>query len=166
MDNRPDGVAPASLEAARSLAPRLSAAHRREIAVTSGLSPVRALELSLAASAEAYALTDGRSGEVVFMMGVEPASPITGGAMVWMLGGAGIRRRPARTLRCARWGIERAFAATGAEWLEQYIPEWYRAGQAFARRLGFVVERETTRGSGGCALRRVVLHRTALKTKG
>lgn len=157
MDNRPRNVVPAIAGMIPALAARLAADHRREIADTVAMPPRAALEVSLAASAEAYALVD-RYGEPVFMMGVEPASPLTGSAMVWMLGTDAVRNRPALTLRTARWGLARAFRATGAKRLEQYIPEWYRTGLRFARRLGFVAVPPRLRSAKGVALCRVLMY--------
>lgn len=158
MDSRPRGVVPATAAMARDLGRRLSADHLRELADTCGLPAGQALALSLAGSAEAYALLapDGERAE--FLMGVEAASPITGSALVWMLGSDAVRRRPAAVLRTARWGLGRAFLAAGALRLEQYIPDWYRTGLRFARRLGFVVIPPPVLGLGGTVLRRVVLH--------
>ena len=158
MDSRPERLVPATPEIARRLAGHLSAAHRREILETSGLPPRAALEMSLSLSLEAYAMLSDW-GEPVFMMGVEPRSPLTLGAMVWMLGSAGVSRRPALTLRCARWGVARAFAATGADVLEQYLPAWYTAGLRFVRRLGFALEPAGLAGRTGCALWRATARR-------
>lgn len=141
------------------LAERLSAEHAREIDEVSGL-PVRAaLELSLAASVEAYAFVSPDTHQAVFMMGVEAVSPITSGAMVWMLGTAEIARRPAAVLRSARWGVDRAFAVTGALRLEQYIPAWYRTGLRFVQRLGFGLEPSGLRGGRDGVFWRAVMHR-------
>lgn len=157
MDNLPKGVVPATIDMAAGLAKRLSAEHQREIGATTGLAPLAALELSLSVSVEAYALL-AEGDAVVFMMGVEEKSRLTGGALVWMLGSDAVRARPAATLRAARWGLARAFRITDAVRLEQFIPEWYLAGLRFARRVGFVVVPPRVRGIDGSILRRVVAY--------
>lgn len=121
---------------AAKLAASLSPFHRREIAETSGISVTAALTISLATSLEAYAYCPP-PGAPVFIMGVERASPLTGTAMVWMLGSPDMPRYARGLLRAGRWGKERAFALTGAEALCQFIPSWYETGLRFAVRLGF-----------------------------
>ncbi|MCC8109224.1 MAG: hypothetical protein LIQ30_09320 [Planctomycetes bacterium] len=113
--------------------------HVREIALATPLTPEDAVRLSLADSVEAYSYRPDGEAAPVFMMGVEAASPITGGAMVWMLGRTAVDRYPAGVVRAARWGIDRAYRLTGAAYLEQRIPAWYRVGVRFAARLGFTV---------------------------
>ncbi len=113
--------------------------HVREIAEATPLTPGDAIRLSLADSIEAYSYRPDGEAAPVFMMGVEAASPITGGAMVWMLGRTAVDRYPAGVVRAARWGIDRAYRLTGAGYLEQRIPAWYRVGVRFAARLGFTV---------------------------
>lgn len=153
MDNLPDGLFLADPEAAAVLASRLLREHAREIRDVSGLDPAAAVLLSLAVSREAYVYVPPGEEAVAFVMGVEDKSPLTGSAMVWLLGAEAMRRRPVALLRAARWGLRRAFLATGAERLEQFIPAWYRTGLHFARRLGFAV------APGGGRLRHVVLRR-------
>jgi hypothetical protein len=158
MASLPDGVRPATRDLAVRLAAALSADHRREIADTGWLCPATSILLSLYASVEAYAFCpDG--GAPVFMLGVEKPGALTDAAMVWMMGTEDVRRMPARTLRVARWGIRRAFAATGASRLEQYIPAWYTTGLRFASRLGFHQEPTGMHAIGGDALVRVVIER-------
>lgn len=162
MDNRPDGVRPATPELARRLARRLAPEHVREVGDVSRLPAGTALELSLAVSREAYAVLSP-GGEVLFLMGVEEAGNLTAAALVWMLASTEARRHPARMLRAARWGLERAFEVTGAEALEQYIPGWYAAGLRFVRRLGF---RARPVGGAGGPLWRVTLARRDFSKKG
>lgn len=157
-DPLPAGVVPATATLAAGLADRLSGDHRREIRDTAGLDPRAAVAVSLAASVEAYALIPPGEARAAFMMGVEAKSPITGGALVWMLASDDIRLHVVAALRAARWGIRRAFRATGAARLEQYIPAWYRTGLRFARRVGFVATPSRLSGSEGVELRRVVIH--------
>lgn len=157
MDSPPDGVVPLTVATADTVAARLSPAHRREIRELSGLSPRAALRLSLAASLLAYAVED-ECGEPLFLIGVEPPGLLTGAAQVWMVGTDAMRAHARKILRCARWGLATAFLATGAERLEQYIPEWYGTGLRFALRLGFRRgEAGFTNGNG--AVRHVVLAR-------
>ncbi len=118
------------------LASSLSPSHRQEIAETARIPVAAALTISVATSVEAYAYCP-TPGDPVFMMGVEPASPLTGTAMVWMLGRPDMTCHARGLLRAARWGKERAFALTGAEALYQLIPAWYETGLRFAARLGF-----------------------------
>lgn len=157
MDSRRERLVPATAALAERLASALSVDHRREIAATCGGAAGDALGYSLACSLEAYALL-GAGGGPVFMMGVEEASPFTRGAMVWMLATAGIARHAPATLRAVRWGLARAFAVSGADWLEQFIPAWYRTGLRFAERLGFRIVPGGGVGCTGGALRRVVLY--------
>lgn len=156
MDSRRERLVPATAALADSLARTLSPDHRREIAATCGGDPGDALANSLACSLEAYALLDA-AGRPVFLMGVEEASPCTRGAMVWMLATEDIVRHAPATLRAVRWGLARAFAVSGADWLEQFIPAWYRTGLRFAARLGFGTLSGGGRDRSGGALRRVVL---------
>lgn len=153
----PRGVVPATVGMAAELAAGLSRDHRREIRDTSGLPPEAALLASLAVSALAYGFAP--RGKVLFMMGVEPAGLLTSGAMLWMLATEQAPGHAAGMLRAARWGVAKAFAITGAERLEQYIPEWYAAGLRFVQRLGFVAAPGTLPSRSGVALRHVVLHR-------
>lgn len=159
MDNRPDRLVPATDRHARCLARRLSPDHLREIAETSGLPPGDAVRNSVRASLESYAFLR-RDGGPVFLFGVEAAGAVTGTAMLWMLACPDISRHAAGALRACRWGVGRAFAITGAECLEQYIPEWYRAGLAFVGRLGFQIVPVPFRGRHGSALLRVTLERS------
>ena len=158
MDNRPDGVVPATPEVATVLAGRIAPEHSREVREISGMEPGEALRLSLSGSLEAYAVFSP-AGVLLFMMGVEPASPLTGGAMLWMLGGRKLRNHPAATLRAARWGVDRAFRITGAQYLEQYIPDWYETGLRFAVRLGFDILPIRPPRPNGSALAHVILRR-------
>lgn len=162
MDSRPDGVVPVTPEMGRDLVRRLAPEHVREVAEVSRLDPAAAVDLSLAVSREAYAVLSP-GGEVLFLMGVEAAGSLTATALVWMLAAPEARRHPARLLRAARWGLERAFAITGAEALEQYIPEWYAVGLRFAERLGFVMR---PAGGGGGTLWRITLERRDFLQKG
>lgn len=157
MDSRPDGVVPATPGLVHRLAAAVSDDHAREIRDTAGVSVREAVSVSVAASVEAYAFVPGSGGEPVFMMGVEPASPITGNAMVWMLASGSLPRHAVGVLRATRWGIGRAFAAAGALALEQYIPEWYETGLRFVRRLGFAVRPTECRSLGGAPLWHAVL---------
>lgn len=141
MDSLPDGVVPLTPALADALARRLAPAHAREIRELSGLAPRAALRLSLASSLLAYAVAD-RTGAPLFAAGVEPAGLLTGTAQVWMVGTAAMAAHARRVFRCARRGLARAFAATGAERLEQYIPAWYGTGIRFALRLGFRIHHE------------------------
>lgn len=159
MDNRPRNLAPATRADAARLAASLSANHIREVLDTTGLSPGAALELSLSASLEAWSYRPEGARAPVFMMGVEAAGRLTGSAMPWMLAGDGVGVRPRAVLRAARWGVGRAFAVSGAERLEQYIPAWYRTGLAFALRLGFGLAPTSLRGRSGGPLWRAVLTR-------
>ncbi len=159
MDSPPKGVVPARREHALLLASVLSADHRREIADAAGIPPVDAVLMSMEASLESYAFVPGGGVMPVFMMGVEETGRLTGGAMLWMLASDAVRRHAPATLRAARWGLSRAFAAGGAERLEQYIPEWYATGLRFARRLGFAVDPVPCRGRNGALLFRVTLDR-------
>ncbi len=152
MDNPPRGVVSATPELAETMALDLSPEHLREIGGVSGLHPADAVRLSLAASVEAYAYVPARHGGAIFMMGVGEKSPVTGGAMVWMLGTAAMAGHPAGVLRAGKWGVARAFFASGADRLEQFIPGWYRTGLAYARRLGFLLSRTGTAGAGGTEL--------------
>lgn len=174
MDNRyessdaawpcpPAGVVPADPGMADNLARHLSPEHARELHGVSGLDPATAIRLSLESSAEAYAfIPAGSGGDPLFMMGVEPSSALAGSAMVWMLGSARAARRPAGVLRAARWGISRAFPASGAERLEQYIPAWYRTGLRFIARLGFELRPTILHDRCGSPLWHAVLSRHAL----
>lgn len=153
MDNPPNGLVAATPENAAVLFGRLTREHVREIRDVSGIDQAAAVRLSLAASREAYVYVPPGGSEAAFIMGVEDKSPLTGAAVVWLLGSDVLRRRPAALMRAARWGVRRAFRITGAERLEQFIPAWYRTGLRFARRLGFVV------APGGGRLRHVVLER-------
>ncbi len=158
MDNRPRYVVPATAEMAKYLAANLQADHRREIRACGVYAPEEALTASLTASLEAYAyVPDGR---LLFMMGVEPASPLTGGAVVWMLSGNGMERRPGGVLRVAKWGVHRAFAVTGAEYLEQRIPAWYGTGLRFVERLGFRLSRAAASAHEDAGMVRVVIFRS------
>ncbi len=156
MDSLPDGIAPLTPALADEAAARLAPEHVREIRELSGLSPAAALRLSLAASRLAYAVRDG-AGETIFLIGVERPGLITGGAQVWMVGTRAMAAHARTVLRCARWGLRRAFAATGAERFEQYIPAWYETGLRFARRLGF--RPGAADSGGGGRARHVVLER-------
>ncbi|MCC8190790.1 MAG: hypothetical protein LIP77_09195 [Planctomycetes bacterium] len=158
MVSPPRGIVPATPGLADDLARHLSPDHLREVAETAGLTPRAALRLSLDASLEAYALLDDDGG-VRFMLGVETPGLLTGGALVWMLAAASAARRPAALVRAATWGLDRAFAVTGAWWVEQFIPEWYVTGLRFARRLGFRLEPGYRAGTGAIPVRRVVLYR-------
>ncbi len=140
MDSLPDGVVLLTPALADSLARRLAPAHVREIRELSGLAPRAALRLSFAASLLAYAVLDG-SGLPLFAVGVEAAGLLTGTAQVWMVGAAEMALCSRRILRCAAWGLDAAFAATGARALEQYIPAWYGTGIRFALRMGFRAEK-------------------------
>lgn len=178
MDNRhespgaswpcpPAGVVPADPGMADNLARHLSPEHVRELRGVSGLAPATAIRLSLESSAEAYAfIPAGGGGEPLFMMGVEPSSALTGSAMVWMLGSAKAACRPAGVLRAARWGVSRAFPASGAARLEQYIPAWYRTGLRFIARLGFELSPTILRDRCGSPLWHAVLSRHGLVESG
>ncbi len=157
MDNPPDCLVSATAVHARALASTLSDDHRRELAATGGLSPRAALDMSMANSVEAYAYVD-RSGQPIFMMGVEAASPLTGAALVWMLASGAAGKHPRGIFRAARWGLARAFAVTGASWLEQYIPVWYRTGLQFVHRLGFYLLPDEAVGRDGSPMCRVILY--------
>lgn len=164
MDNPPRGLVPATDDHARALADGLSADHLREIADLSGLAPGDALRLSIAASFESYAFVpkdaDGSSvSPPVFLMGVERAAGITGDALVWMLSSPRIRHNARSALRAAKWGLRRAFAATGARRLEQYIPEWYGTGLRFAERLGFRIDPFVFRTRNRTPVARIILQR-------
>ncbi len=161
MDNLPRHVVVATPELAGRLLAKLKGEHRREILACGVYAPGEALASSLAASMEAYAYTPdaANGGAPLFMMGVEAASPITGGAVVWMLGGEGLERCPRAVLRVARWGVARAFAVTGAAYLEQRIPDWYETGLRFVRRLGFTAWPAAAGTREGGRLMRVVIHR-------
>lgn len=169
MDSPPDvsrpprGVVPATPELAGRLAASLSPDHVREVRDAAGLPPYAAVSLSLAASIEAYAYVP--DGDVVLMMGVEEAGVLTGAAMVWMLATERVAVRPSGVLRAARWGVARAFAVTGADALEQYIPAWYRAGLRFALRLGFELSPEPRRGPGGTPLWRAAIRTGQVRGK-
>ncbi|MCD8351441.1 MAG: hypothetical protein LUC93_12610 [Planctomycetaceae bacterium] len=155
MDNPPDRLIPATPEHARILAAALSDDHRRELTATGGMSPRVALEVSLASSVEAYTYVDP-DGEPLFMMGVEAASPLTGAALVWMLATGAAGGHPRGILRAARWGLERAFAVTGAASVEQYIPVWYRTGLQFVHRLSFYILPDQASGRDGARLCRAI----------
>lgn len=157
MASPPRDVVPATLGHAFRLAANLAPDHVREIADTGKLDATASLLISMNVSLEAH--TYAPDGEPVFMMGVERAAALTGSALVWMLGTEAIRRHPAGTLRAARWGVGRAFAVTGAERVEQYIPDWYETGLRFVARLGFRVEAAGLKTHGGDPLSRVVLER-------
>lgn len=156
---RTGGVVPATFALAEAMATRLSPEHVREVREVSGLDPAAALALSLWSSVEAYAYVPPDSTAAVFMMGVEERSALSGLAMVWMLGTAETARHPVAVLRAARRGIARAFAVTGADCLEQYVPEWYRTGLRFVERLGFSVDRRPYLAWSGAILRRVFIFR-------
>lgn len=157
MGSLPKGVVPAGRDLAVAMAAKLSRDHAREIRDTGKLDPATAVLLSLDVSLEAYAFVV--AGAPVFMMGVERAAALTRSAMVWMLGTEDIRRHAAGTLRAARWGVNRAFAASGADRIEQFIPAWYATGLRFVSRLGFRLEPSGAKTFGGDALTRVVLER-------
>lgn len=132
---KPGNVRSAGGEDIEYLAARIRDEHAREIA-EGGLMPPEALRKSYRHSVEAWVAT--AAGRPFFVMGAEASGMITASAVVWMLGTDGIDRRPAATLRAARWGIRRAYEATGAAALEQWIPSWYRKGIDFVvRGLGF-----------------------------
>jgi hypothetical protein len=158
MASLPNGVHPATRDHAVRLAATLSADHRREIADTGWLCPTASVLLALYTSLEAFAFCpDGEAP--VFMLGVEKTGALTDAAMVWMIGTEEVRRHAKQTLRVARWGVRRAFAATGAARLEQYIPAWYRTGLRFVARLGFHQEPTGMHAIGGDALLRVTIER-------
>lgn len=161
MDNPPRGLRPAERADAARLAAVLSTDHVREVLDTTGMEPAAALELSLSASLEAWSYLPDGAGAPVFMMGVETAGCLTRSAMPWMLAGGGVTACPRAILRVARWGLGRAFAVSGAERLEQYIPAWYRTGLTFALRLGFGLAPTALRGRSGGPLWRAVLTRSA-----
>ncbi len=140
MDNLPKWVLPATLPLVRRMANQVRKEHRREIRQCSGLAVERAVQLSFHASVESYALVPPGWCVPIFVMGVEPASILTGQSMVWMIGTDDIQRFPVAVVRAARWGLQRAWARTGATVLDQYIPAWYRTGIRFAETLGFVAE--------------------------
>jgi hypothetical protein len=158
VDNPPKGLVPAAPVHVERLVRRLRTEHVREIADTSGLPPLDAVRLSLAASVEAYTLIRP-TGDVLFMMGAEPASPLTGSALLWMIGSHAMDRHPAAVLRAASWGVERAFAVTGAHLLEQYIPAWYAIGLRFVERLGFEVTTAAAHCRSGCPLMHVFVRK-------
>ncbi len=155
----PGGVEPATPALAAGLARRLDPDHAREILDVSGLAPGPALALSLAASLEAYAYVPPGREEALFMMGVEARSPLTRGARLWLLGSKEKDKRPAGLLRAARWGLARAFRVSGADCLEQFIPDWYRTGLRFALRLGCSLTPSGLRARSGSPLWHVVFHR-------
>ncbi len=163
MDNRPRHVVPATAEMAVFISENLQAEHRREILAGGVYGPAEALAASQAASLEAYAyVPDGRP---LFIMGVEPASPITGGAVVWMLSGNGMERRPGGVLRTAKWGVARAFRVTGAAYLEQRIPVWYTTGLRFVERLGFALSPAADSVQADAGMVRVVINRSGKESK-
>lgn len=137
MANPPKWTVPATRTMAMRMANSLSPEHKREILQTNRIHPALALALSFDCSEERYAVCPPGHDAPIFLMGVEPRSPLTGNALVWMLGTPAIRRFPAATLRAARWGIRRAFTRTSADCLEQFIPAWYDIGVRFCERLGF-----------------------------
>ena len=164
MDNPPSGITTATYRHVEALAAAMCREHAREARDTADVSPPAALRLSLAGSLEAYAMLADDGATPVFAMGVEQAGLLSGSAMVWMLGTDAMKRRPAALLRAARWGVNRAFAVTGADRLEQYIPEWYGAGLRFALRLGFGAGPANLRCGNGVRLRHVVLARAAARS--
>lgn len=159
MASPPRTLARADADAAADLARRLSPEHVREIRETTGLAPGDALRLSLAQSMEAHAFAPGDGRRVTFMMGVTPPDMLTGGALLWMLASTEAFRRPAALLRAASWGVDRAFAVTGATRLEQFIPDWYGAGIRFVRRLGFAARPTPLHARSGARLWHVVRRR-------
>lgn len=159
-ENRPKYLEPATPEHIANLSERLSPAHAREVREISGLSPSDALSLSLAVSVEAYAYVPPGAKGVVFMMGTGEASPITGGALLWMLGSTAAAGHPVGLLRAAKWGLARAFFVTGADRLEQFIPDWYLSGLRFALRLGFGLSIGQAGGGDESPLWNAVLHRS------
>lgn len=133
---RPRYVVPVTADMLALIARALAPEHVREIRELCRVGPEAALSLSLAASRGAYAALSP-DGKPLFLMGVEGAGLLGRTALVWMLAGGAARRHPARVLRSAKWGMERAFSVSGAATLMQFIPAWYTVGLAFARRLGF-----------------------------
>lgn len=152
MDSPHNHIVPLTPALADAVADRLSPEHAREVRELSGLAPRAALRLSLAASLLARAVTDAE-GRPIFCMGVEHPGLLTATAQVWMVGTPEVAAHARQTLRCARKGLAQAFAATGAERLEQYIPAWYGTGIRFAERLGFRAEK------AGASVVHVVLER-------
>lgn len=163
MDNPPKYLTPANARDIAALAADMSADHRREVRATGNLSPLAAAEISLAASVEAYAYIPPGRAAPVFAFGVGEAGALTGSALVWMLATPGIARHGAGVLRAARWGIGRAFLATGASCLCQCIPAWYGTGLRFVERLGFSVGGAL--GDGDGALIQVSLPRVVFEEK-
>lgn len=155
----PRGVVPATPWLIADLAGRLSPEHAREVRGASGLDPAAALLLSFESSVETYAFVPRRGTRALFAMGAEHAAPMTGSAMVWMLGTTEASAHPAGVLRASRWGVARAFTASGAERLEQYVPAWYRTGLRFIARLGFALHPTRQSDRCGCRLWHAVLHR-------
>lgn len=162
MDSRPDYLIPAEADLADSFSHRLSPEHKREIRDLGSMNPADAVRASLACSKESYAFVPHVAAFPVFMFGVEPAGVITRTARVWMLATPEIKHHGVAVLRSARWGVERAFAVTGAYSLEQYIPHWYRVGLRFVQCLGFSIEPFFT--SLQTPLIRVTLTKSLFKT--
>lgn len=152
MASPPKGVVPATPRLTREFLPHISPAHRREVSDVGGIDAETGLLLSLAVSLESYVFIPRPDNPPVFMMGVEDRSVLTGSAVVWMLGSELVNRHPAGVLRAARWGLWRAFFITGAESLEQVIPDWYRTGLRFVEHLGFRLEPSVFRGTGEAPL--------------
>jgi hypothetical protein len=159
MVNRPDGIIPIDSHTARFVASLLSPEHAREVWDLSGLSPEDAVSASLAVSVEAFALLCPVTSDPLFLMGVEASGKIAGGALVWMLGTNRTSVFPRRMLRAVKWGLDRAFAVSGADRIEQFIPSWYDDGLRFVEHLGFELLPMTLRGRSGSSIWSAVLCR-------
>jgi hypothetical protein len=84
-------VRPATLADAHALAPRLRAIDLREIADSSGMTPLAALVEGLNESSTCWAV-EGKGGELIGMFGATPTPDPLLGSM-WLLGTEGIAER-------------------------------------------------------------------------
>lgn len=74
----------------QAIAENMREQDRAEVEAGSGLTPLAALQMSLALSSDAYCILD-RGGEPIAMFGVAP-HPLPGVGAVWMLGTDGVLR--------------------------------------------------------------------------
>lgn len=146
-------VVPATPAHAEALAPRMRTEDAAEVLASLGREPLEALLGSLEASSEAWTLLI--DGEVAAMGGAVPFQ--TGAAIVWLLTGDLVERRPIVFQRTCRSML----AQLQERWpvLVQAIDARYTRAVRWAQHLGAEVGPAQSFGVGGLPFHPIVIRR-------
>lgn len=129
-------VIPATVEHARALAPRMRAADAAEVWASGRLTPLEALERSLALSPLAWAGTV--DGEPACVFGAASTSLLGGDGVPWLLGSDAIERHQRAFLRRNREYVRQMQAAFPT--LRNMVDARNATSIRWLRWLGFTIE--------------------------